>query len=152
MTEQAYFEDFNVGDRVRTPARTITETDLVLFNALAGNFPWDCAQAPSGERISHGLYTLIVSGGLMFLAGDRGMPRSTIALLSLEHVRFAIPAKAGDTVHVEAEVTQTTQVDGNRGLIAMTHRMKNQRGEEILTYTGKILAGRRPAAAGIGHG
>ena len=136
MSGQAYFEDFTVGDRVRTPARTITETDRVLFRRLAGNSPSD------------GLYALAIGWGLMFLAGDRVIPRSTIALWGLEHVRFAAPARAGDTVHVEAEVTQTTPVDRDRGLIAMVHCMKNHRGEEIVTYTGKILAGRRPVPAG----
>jgi hypothetical protein len=53
---------------------------------------------------------------------------------------------------VEAEVTQTTQVDRRRGLIAMTHSMKNQRDEEILTYTSKILAGRRLADGEVSHG
>jgi len=36
--------------------------------------------------------------------------------------------------------------------IAMTQRMTNQRGEEIVTYTSKILAGRRSPAGGARHG
>lgn len=147
MSEQACFEDFNVGDRVLTPARTITETDLVLFTALAGISP-----ALSSERIAHDLYTLVIGGGLMFLAGERGIPRSTIALWGLERVRFAAPAKVGDTIHVEAEVVRATEIDTRRGLIAMTHRVCNQRGEEILTYTSKILTARRAGSAGPGHG
>ncbi|MBI4270909.1 MAG: hypothetical protein HY615_11290 [Candidatus Rokubacteria bacterium] len=135
MSARAYFEDFSVGDRLLTPARTITEADLVLLGGLAGDLSGFC----------QGLCALGIGGGLMFLAGERGIPRSTIALSGLERVRFVAPAKAGDTVHVEAEVTQTTQVDAHRGLIAMTHRMTNQRGDEILTYASKILAGRRPA-------
>lgn len=140
MKEQAYFEDFNVGDRVLTPARRITETDLALFNALAGN------------SFTNGLYPLVISEGLMFLAGDRGIPRSTIALWGLERVVFAAPAKAGNAIHVEAEVTEKTQVAPMRGLVAMSHSLKNQRGEEILRCTSKILAGRRPATAAAQHG
>jgi 3-hydroxybutyryl-CoA dehydratase len=143
MSEPAYFEDFHVGDRVHTPARTITETDVVVFQGLAGD---------AGGSVVRGLHTLSIGVGLMFLAGDRGIPRSTIALWGLDHVRFAAPAEVGDTVHVEAEVTQTTRVDGHRGLIAMTHHMKNQRGEEILTCSVKLVTGRRPAAAESGHG
>ena len=142
MRGPAYFEDFRVGDRVLTPARTITETDLVLFGGLAGD----------GSGHAHRLCALGISGGLMFLAGERGIPRSTIVLSSLDRVRFAAPAKAGDTVHVEAQVTHTTPVDVSRGLIQMVHCMKNQRGEEILSYTSKILAGRRPPAVESRHG
>ena len=86
MTECAYFEDFRVGDRVVSPARTITETDIVLFAALTGD--WQAIHTDAiyakhtmfGERIAHGLLTLAISGGLMFQAGDRGVPRSTIVL------------------------------------------------------------------------
>ena len=140
MTDPAYFEDFSVGDRVRTPARTLTEADLLFLAALAGDVP--------GAMITQSLSSLAISGGLMFLAGERGIPRSTIALWGLERVRFTAPPTAGDTIHVEAEVTQTTQVDRQRGLIAMHHIMKNQRGEEVLTYTSKILTGRAPVGAG----
>ena len=142
MTEPAYFEDFEVGDRVRTPARTITEADLGWLGAIAGDLSGFCG----------GLCALGISGGLMFLAGDRGIPRSTIALWGLDRVRFTAPATPGDTVHVEAQVTQTTRVDAQRGLITMTHWLRNQRGEEILTYVSKILAGRRPSAPAVTHG
>ena len=140
MSAPAYFEDFRVGDRVRTPTRTITEADLALFRALAGT------------PLADGLYALALGGGLMVLAGDRGVPRSTIALWGLERVRFTSPARAGDTVHLEAEVTQTTQVDHRRGLIAMSHRMMNQRGEDVATYSSKLLVARRPAAEGPTRG
>ena len=143
MSGQVCFEDFSVGDRVRTPARTITEADIAVFAALAGD---------AGGSVVPGLHALSLSVGLMFLAGERGIPRSTIALWGLDRVRFTAPARAGDTVQVDAEVTQTTQVDATRGLIAMTQRMTNQRGEEVLTYTSKILAGRRPPAEGATHG
>ena len=143
MSGQLCFEDFSVGDRVRTPARTITEADIALFAALAGD---------PGGTFASGLHALALSLGLLFLAGERGLPRSTIALWGVERVRFAAPARAGDTVQVDAEVTQTTRVDAKRGLIAMTQRMTNQRGEEIVTYTSKILAGRRSPAGGARHG
>lgn len=142
MPPSVYFEDFHVGDRLLTPARTLTEADFVVLGALAGDL---------GGRL-RGLWTLGISTGLMFLAGDRGIPRSTIALWGVEQVRFPAAAHAGDTVHVEAEVVQTTNVDARRGLIAMSHRMKNQRGEEVLTYTSKILTGRRPVTVETDRG
>jgi 3-hydroxybutyryl-CoA dehydratase len=38
MTDCTYFEDFCVGDRLVSPARTITETDIVLFASLTGDW------------------------------------------------------------------------------------------------------------------
>ena len=33
-----YYEDFSVGDAVETPARTVTETDVVNFAGLSGDY------------------------------------------------------------------------------------------------------------------
>ena len=154
MAEWGYFEDFRVGDRVRTPARTITETDIVLFAALTGD--WHpvhtdaeyAKRSTFGERIAHGLLSLAIGSGLMFRAGDRGIPSSTIALSGVEKVRFIAPSKIGDTIHVEGEIAGLTTIDPERGLITWKHRVINQRGEEILTYTSKLLVGRRLSATG----
>ena len=154
MAECVYFEDFRVGDRVRTPARTITETDIVLFAALTGD--WHpvhtdaeyAKRSTFGERIAHGLLSLAIGSGLMFRAGDRGIPSSTIALSGVEKVRFIAPSKIGDTIHVEGEIAGLTTIDTKRGLITWKHRVVNQRGEEVLTYTSKLLVGRRLSATG----
>jgi acyl dehydratase len=158
MTECAYFEDFQVGDRIVSPARTITETDIMVFAALTGD--WHAVHTDAefakhtifGERIAHGLLILAIGGGLMFRAGDRGVPRSTIALSGVEKTRFVTPAKIGDTIHVEAEVVQAGAIDEQRGLIAFGHRILNQRGEEVLTYTTKLVVGRRPLAPRVTGG
>lgn len=152
-----YFEDFHVGDTIVTPARTITETDIVLFAALSGDWhPMHtdaeyAKQTDFGERIAHGLLTLAVSSGLLFRAGERGIPGATLALWGVERARFVAPTKIGDTLSVIGEVVQLTAVDAQRGLIAFHQRVLNQRGEEVLTYTSKLLVARRPAQPGTGH-
>jgi 3-hydroxybutyryl-CoA dehydratase len=153
-----YFEDFRVSDRVVSPARTITEADIVLFAALTGD--WQpvhtnleyAKHTGYGERIAHGLLILAVSGGLMFEAGIHAVPRSTITLYGLEKARFVAPTKVGDTIHVEAEVVRVGVIDDQRGLITFNHRIINQRGEEVLTYTNKLIVSRRPAAIEESHG
>ena len=152
-----YFEDFQVGDTIATPARTITETDIVLFAALSGDWhpihtdAEHAKQTDFGERIAHGLLTLAVSSGLMFRAGERGIPTSTLALWGVEKVRFVAPTKIGDTLSVTGEVVRLTAIDAQRGLITFQQRVMNQRGEEVLTYTSKLLVARRPARPGTGH-
>jgi acyl dehydratase len=154
MQEWVYFEDFKVGDQIVSPARTITETDIVLFAALTGD--WHAAHAdaewakrsPYGERIAHGLLILAISGGLMFRAGERAVPRTTIALYGVEKARFVTATRIGDTLHVEAEVAQVGAVDSSRGLITFRHQVRNQRGEVVVTYTSKLLVSRRPTSTG----
>jgi 3-hydroxybutyryl-CoA dehydratase len=149
-----YFEDFHVGDAITTPARTITETDIVLFAGLSGDWhpmhtdAEHAKQTVYGERIAHGLLTLAISSGLLFRTGERGVPSSTVALWGIEKVRFVAPSKIGDTLHVKSEVVQVTAVDSERGLITFQQRVVNQRGETTLTYSSKLLVGRRPLVSG----
>jgi 3-hydroxybutyryl-CoA dehydratase len=155
MPEQAYFEDFQVGDRVVTQARTITETDLVQFAALTGD--WhplhsDAEYAKStifGERIAHGLLILSISAGLMYQArGDLPLLKSAIALSGIERIRFVAATKIGDTIHLEGEVVNLTIIDSGRGMLTVNHRVKNQHGQQVLTYTTKVLVARRLQMAG----
>ena len=69
MSDILYFDQLSVGDSWRSRGRTITETDVVNFAALTGDFePLHvdaeyAATAPYGQRIAHGLL------GLSYLAG-----------------------------------------------------------------------------------
>lgn len=159
MMETSYFEDFQVGDRLVTPARTITETDVVQFAALTGDWHplhTDAEYARGtafGERIAHGLLILSISTGLMYQArGKAALLKSAIALSGIERIRFVAPTKMGDTIHLEGEIMSLTPVDRERGLIAMSHRVKTHQGQEVLTFTGKVLIARRPPGAGDLHG
>ncbi len=157
MTERLYFEDCHVGDRVVSPGRTITETDILMFAALTGD--WNAVHTDAeyarstmfGERIAHGLLLLAIGGGLLVRGSEPFLvPQSLLALAGIEKVRFLTPAKIGTTVHLETEVTALTKVGATRGLITANHRMRDQSGQEVLTYTSKVLVGRRGAEADQG--
>jgi 3-hydroxybutyryl-CoA dehydratase len=149
--EKLYFEDCRVGDRIISPARTITETDLVQFAALTGDWHplhTDAEYARSslfGERIAHGMLVVAIGSGLLFRAGPHAiLPKFTLAAAGVDKVRFVVPTKIGDTIHLEGEVAQTVVIDEERGLIIARHRMVNQRGQAVLTLTTKTLVRRRP--------
>lgn len=149
--EKEFFEDCRVGERVVSPGRTITETDVVLFGAFSGDWlPLHAdaeyaKQTPFGERIAHGMLVLAIGGALPQQRGQFAvLPRSTICLTDVERVRFVAPARIGDTIHTEVEVVRLTELDPTRGLVAVAARIKNQRDEVLITYTLRALAGRRP--------
>jgi acyl dehydratase len=54
------------------------------------------------------------------------------------------PTFAGDTVHVEVEVTEIRPTSkGNRGIVRTMNRIVNQRGETVITYNPlRMVAGR----------
>ncbi len=149
--EKEYYEDYQVGEKFVTPGRTITETDLVLFSALTGD--WHplhtdreyAAQTIFRERIAHGMLTLVVGSALAFRLGQYVLtPRSFLAFYGIDKVRFTAAVKIGDTVHLEIEVAEMVSKGNDRGLIRYKNTLKNQRGETTLVFDSKILVGNRP--------
>ena len=141
-----YFDDIRLGDRNTTLARTITETDIVNFASLSGDwFPLhtDASYAEStfyGERIAHGMLVLSVVTGLITLT-----PGAVQAFHGIENLRFARPTLIGDTLHAETEVTDA-QDRGNAGLVTSALTVKNQRGETVVTANFRWLVARRKTA------
>jgi acyl dehydratase len=70
-----YFEDVEVGFRFETPCRTVTETDLVNFAGVSGDFnplhtdEQFAATTIYGGRIAHGALVLALATGLRQRAG-----------------------------------------------------------------------------------
>ncbi len=104
-----YFEEFEIGMKITTPARTITEADIVNFAGLSGDFNalhTDAEFAKHtmfGKRIAHGLLVLSIVSGLAARQGF--IEGTTLAFRGLEW-RFSAPVFIGDTIHMEAEVIE----------------------------------------------
>lgn len=151
--DKDYFEDYKVGEKLISPGRTITETDLILFSAFTGD--WHplhtdvefAKKSVFGERIAHGMLTLCVGSALVFRLGAYvALPRSFIAFYGMDQVRFTGAVKIGDTIHCEAEVVELQEKDDLRGIIVARNVIKNQRGEDVVVYTTRALVGRSPRA------
>jgi acyl dehydratase len=152
--EKLYFDDYEIGERIVSPGRTITETDVVLFSAFAGDWHplhTDAEYArntPFKERIAHGMLTLCVGSALSFRLGPYvALPKSFIAFYGMDSVRFVGPVKIGDTIHCVMEILELDAKDERRGVIVAKNRIRNQRGEDVTVYVTRVLAGRRPASA-----
>jgi 3-hydroxybutyryl-CoA dehydratase len=146
-----FFEDCQIGDRVQSPGRTITETDIVLFSAFTGDWlpiHTDAEHAKKsiyGERIAHGLLVLTVGSALLLRLGEFALlPKATIALYAIDKVRFIAPTKIGDTLYTKSEVIQMTRLDHTRGLLTIRGEISNQRDEAVASFRMKALVGRRP--------
>lgn len=151
--EKEYFEDCRIGDSLVTPGRTITETDLVNFAAFTGDWNrihTDAEYAKNsafGERIAHGLLTLAVGIPLIFRPSWYVLfPKSLVGIVGIDRVKFVAPVRIGDTIHLECEIVEITQMPKQRGLIEVKHRIKNQLNETVVTGRLKVMAGCRPQA------
>jgi 3-hydroxybutyryl-CoA dehydratase len=126
------FEQLQPGDRFATRGRTITETDLVSFSSLTGDFhplhtdaEW-AAESEFSGRIAHGMLLLSYSVGLVPLD-----PEQVLALRGFERVAFKRPVRIGDTIHVEGELDSKQELDPAAGLVVFAWRIVNQRGEVV---------------------
>lgn len=146
MAEMKYFEDFNVGDRIVTRGRTITEADIVMFSAFSGD--WHplhtdveyAKQGPFKERIAHGFLVLSVASGLL--------PLSEIAIIAfygMDKLRFIAPVRLLDTIHVEFAAIEKQDRDERGGVITFRETIRNQRGEEVVVGTMRSYIAKREA-------
>ena len=129
-----FFEDLSVGQEFTSPGRTVTESDIVIFAGLSGDYNvlhTDAEHMKSsifGERIAHGLLGLSIQQGL----ASRGEPAAAHGLLSALKWKFKGPIKIGDTVHVLSRVAgKRDGPDAGRGLVTVERRLVNQRGEVV---------------------
>lgn len=131
-----YFEDFEEGMTLRTPARTVTSTDIVNFACLTGDFNevhtnYEYAKStPFGEVIAHGPLIYGIAGGLQYASGIND--GTLLALLGIDKWRILRPIRHGDTIHMEQTVIakRNTRKPG-RGVVTFKREIKKQDGSVV---------------------
>ncbi|GGB53259.1 MaoC family dehydratase [Lentibacillus populi] len=143
-----YFDDFSVGEEMLSPRRTITETDVVQFTGLSGDFnalhidEEFAKSTPFKTRVAHGLLSVSVVTGLQAMMGD--VNDSTLGLLEINW-RFKNGVIPGDTIHakfVVKEMKETSKKD--RGVLTRSVYVYNQR-EEIVSEGEIVLLMKKKA-------
>lgn len=142
-----YWNDLEVGQKLKTIGRSIFETDVISFIGTTGmqevlfnNLEYIEHESPTGKRIAPGLLVLAIAEGLVMGAT---LQKTGFAFLSMD---FSIkgPVEIGDTIHVELEVTEARPTSkGNRGLVRTHNKIVNQRGEVVIEYSPlRLMKGR----------
>ena len=146
MAERRYFDEIALGEEYESPGRTVTETDIVIFAGLSGDYNvlhTDAEFMKSsifGERIAHGLLGLAIQAGLF----TRATPAyATLAFVGLRW-KFKAPIKIGDTIRVRARVAAKREAEKpDRGLITLERRVLNQRDEVVQEGETDLMVERR---------
>jgi acyl dehydratase len=126
-----YLDEFAVGQGWVTPARTITEADLVNFAGLSGDFnPLHtdeefARKTQFGGRIFHGPGVFSVAVGLESRLGLK--EGTAIAFLGMTW-NLRRPVLIGDTIHVEQIVAEVrpSRTKQDRGVVTFDVTVKNQ--------------------------
>ena len=144
-----YYEELEVGQKFVSPARTVTETDIVLFAGLSGDYSlphtnaeW-CKTTPFGKKIAHGLLIASITSGLFTRTGL--FEETGLAHLGTT-MKFTAPVYAGDTVYVEFTIMDKKEMDVNRGRLAIRLETFNQKGEMVYHEDMKSMIARKPVS------
>lgn len=144
-----YFEEFQAGQKIVTAARTITETDIVLFAGLSGDFNQIHVDAefskttPFGARVAHGILGLSIASGLVVQTGF--MEGTIMAFREINEWKFIKPIYIGDTIHVETEIKETKALPRiGGGSIVIALEVKNQKGDTLMKGSWTALITSRP--------
>ena len=144
-----YFEDFEVGETMVSPARTITSTDIVNFACLSGDFNeahtnFEYAKTTQfGEPIAHGPLVYAVMGGLQYASGVND--GTLLALLQINNWKLLLPVLHGDTIRLEQTVLDKKETSKpDKGVITLKRTCRNQRGEAVQEMEATLLYRRRP--------
>lgn len=104
-----YFEEYEIGRKMVTRGRTITEADIVNFATLTGDFnPMHtdkeyAATSLAGQRVAHGMLAMSYAVGLAY---QLGFLEKTILTFRGVEMKFSTPVYIGDTLHVELVVKE----------------------------------------------
>lgn len=142
-----YWQDIKVGDQFLTFGRTITETDLVNFISCTGmlevlftNEVYRQTESAIKGRLVPGALVFSMAEGLTIIGTIQG---TGMAFLGMD-LEIKRPTFAGDTIHVEIQITDVRKTSsGNRAIVKTANTVRNQNNEIIMIYNPvRMLKGR----------
>jgi 3-hydroxybutyryl-CoA dehydratase len=143
-----YYEDYEIDAVTTSRGRTITESDIVNFAGLSGDFvelhmnEEYARSGPFGRRIAHGALIFSISTGLMVnLPGEQ---EAVVAFYGVDRLRFTAPVFIGDTIHVSRRVIEKHMKEDGRGVIASEMTVLNQDAKPVVVYIARLMVKVRP--------
>jgi len=156
---ERYFEDFAVGEKIRTAGITLTESDIIDFALRYDPQPFHIDRDAAERSVYGGLiasgwhvgalsFRLFIQTGAMY-GGGIGSP-------GIDALRWLRPVRPGDTLCMVATVedARLSRSRPDRGIVKILYEVLNQHGEVVMDYRAAQLMLRRPHDAqegGDGH-
>lgn len=149
-TTPLYLEDLQVGDQFRSTEHTIDETQIKAFAAEFDPQPFHLDDELAkgtlfGGLAASGWHTAAIT---MRLLVSIKPPLAGGVIGAGGEVRWPIPTRPGDVLHVETEVLEIipSRSKPDRGMVSMRCRTCNQAGAVVQELMAKLVVARRPAA------
>ncbi len=144
-----YFEEFNIGQKIVTKDRTVTDEDIMTFANLSGDVnrihtDEEFSKAgPFGQRIAHGLLGLSLASGLAWQTGI--LDGTVIAFREVDEWKFVKPIFIGDKVRAELNVMEAKALPRiGGGSVVIMVELKNQNDETCMKGNWTLLVMLKP--------
>jgi acyl dehydratase len=135
------YSDLVLGEVIDSPAITVTETHVVLFSGLAGDFhPIHtnveyASKTQFGARLAHGPLVFSLSMGLLLQAN----PLDSIAFLGMDW-NIVAPVRIGDTIFLRTTLEKSRLTSaGDKAVIEHRCEVINQNDQIVQKGITKIL-------------
>ena len=147
MTKR-YFEDFAVGQTFGSGRVRVDKERIKSFAAEFDPQPFHLDEEAARHTIFRGLaasgwHTAALTMRLL-VEGD-GKPAGGIIGLGIDELRWPLPVRPGDELHVEGEVVEVSLSHShpNHGLIKVRAKTLNQNGEVVQVFVANLIVQRR---------
>ncbi|WP_254274640.1 MaoC family dehydratase [Haloarcula marina] len=137
LAETKTYEDFEVGQQFQTAGRSITHSDIRMFNgATDGSHPNHVNAEYAAE---HPLIDGIVAHGVLIMGIVDGFVVDTISRdagfgvnYGFNKVRFLNPVYVGDTISGTIEIVDASEQDDDWGILTLQIEISNQDDDLVL--------------------
>lgn len=144
-----YFEEFEVGQKIISAGRTITESDIVWFAGLSGDYTQIHTDAEysrhsiAGQRIAHGMLILSQAVGLAMRTGV--LEGTVLVFREITEWKFIKPVFIGDTIHVRLTVKEKKALPRLQGgLVNIEAEVINQTNATVMKGIWSVLIASKP--------
>lgn len=143
MARGRYFSEFEIDQSFTSVGRTITETDVVNFAGISGDYnplhidATFAAKTPFKQRIAHGMLSASISTGLGQTLGI--FEGTTLALMN-QTFTYKGAVFFGDTIRLCLTV-ESVKVSsrGGKGVVVFRSEILNQDDKAVIVGTWTVL-------------
>src|SRR3981189_178577 len=143
-----WFDDLALGKRFKTGEVTVTTEDIKRFAAEFDPQPFHLDKSGAEKTVFKGLaasgwHTAAISMRLCVEARPFGS--QPLMGLGVDGLRWMMPVRPGDVLHVEGEVVELIPSRTKpQGIAKVKWTAYNQNGEAVYTFTPTAILARRP--------
>jgi acyl dehydratase len=140
-----WFEDYELGEEITSPARRIYESDVLGYVRFTNDIRSVMhSNGPPTETLSvPDPYLFALGICLLLHTEDTYIPREFVAFYGFDSIQFHAPTTVGQVISSVARVTGL-EPRGDKGVVSLRHETKGADGVCLVSSDQRILVRSRP--------